>query len=130
MDDKRTNMITNISSVIIWSENYKALADWYKEKLQLIPMQEFTHPQDSAIQFLIGNSKLWIGQHSEVHGKNKDSFRHMINLTVDSVTEEYEKLKNRGVTFIAEPFKAPTMEKYFSTFYDLDNNIIQLVGNK
>ncbi|MBI3380264.1 VOC family protein, partial [Candidatus Gottesmanbacteria bacterium] len=73
---------------------------------------------------------LWIGQHDEVHGKSKDIYRHMINLKVDSVGKVYEYLVKKGVKFEAKPFKAPKLPYYFATFYDPENNILQLIGGK
>ncbi len=121
------NMITDISSVIIWSEDYKKLSAWYKEILGLAIGMELTHPQDTAIQFQVGKTRLWIGQHSLVRGKNTDSHRIMINFVVDSVSQTFHNLSQKGVIFIAAPFKAPTLDKYFATFYDLDNNLLQIV---
>lgn len=123
-------MMKDISAILIWSEDYKKLAKWYEEKLGLEVLEEITHPEDTGIGFQVGNVYLWIGQHSEVKGKNQDSHRHMFNFVVDSVTDTYEALKAKGVEFIAAPFKAPTFDKYFATFYDLDKNIVQLIGNK
>lgn len=54
----------------------------------------------------------------------------MFNLDVESVKKTYETLKKRGVEFIATPFKAPTFDKYFATFNDLDGNLVQLFGDK
>lgn len=123
-------MMKDISSFIIWSQDYKRLADWYIEKLNLTIVRELSHPQDTAVQFKLGNAKFWIGQHSQVKGKNNDSHRFMVNFVVDSVEETYEKLQKKGVKFLAKPFKAPTLDKYFATFYDLDDNILQIVGPK
>jgi len=123
-------MLKNISAVLIWSENYRALADWYQEKLGLKVLEELNHPLDTGVLFQVGNVNLWIGQHSEVKGKNKDSHRHMFNFEVDSVTDTYEILVKKGVFFFAKPFKAPTMDKYFATFYDLDKNLVQIVGRE
>jgi hypothetical protein len=41
-----------------------------------------------------------------------------------------QELVPRGVKFYAKPFKAPTMDNYFATFYDLDENLVQLIGGK
>lgn len=123
-------MIKNITAILIWSENYKALAGWYKEKLGLKVLEELTHPKDTGIGFKVGTMYLWIGQHSKVKGKNQDIHRHMFNFQVDSVTKTHEELQKKGVKFLAEPFKAYTFDKYFATFYDLDNNLIQLIGDK
>lgn len=123
-------MFKDISDIIIWSGNYKKLVAWYKEKLQLEQIGEVNHPNDACTGFRIGNVELWIGKHDKVKGKNKDMHRIMFNLVVDSVTETYEILKKRGVKFYAAPFKAPTFDKYFATFYDGDNNFVQLIGYK
>lgn len=123
-------MIKNISTILIWSENYRALADWYIEKLELKILEELNHPDDTGVKFQVGNVYLWVGQHSEVNGKNKDIHRHMFNFVVDSVSETYRELESRSVKFLAKPFKAPTFDKYFATFYDLDDNLVQLIGEK
>jgi predicted enzyme related to lactoylglutathione lyase len=122
-------MLTNISAILIWSEDYKKLAEWYEKKLQLKVFEELDYPEDTGVGFMVGNVYLWIGQHSEVKGKNKDMHRHMFNFAVDSVTQTYKELESRGVKFLATPFKAPT-GKYFATFYDPDDNLIQLYGKE
>ncbi|MGH7246374.1 MAG: VOC family protein [Candidatus Levyibacteriota bacterium] len=123
-------LVKNISSILIWSEDFRALSDWYKEKFELVVDEELNHPDDTGVLFLVGNTYLWIGQHSEVHGKNMDMHRIMYNFVVDSVQSTYETLVAKGVQFYAKPFKAPTMDKYFATFLDLDGNMGQIVGPK
>lgn len=54
----------------------------------------------------------------------------MLNFVVDSVTDVYNFLSKRGVKFIAKPFKAPTFDKYFATYEDLDGNMLQLIGGR
>jgi len=122
--------LKSISAVLIWSGNYKELAKWYQEKLGLKQIEEINHPDDTGVGLAVGESYLWIGKHSEVKGENKDPHRIMFNIDVDSVQATYEKLKEKGVEFIAEPFKAPTFGSYFATFKDLDGNIIQFIGPK
>lgn len=122
--------LNKISAILIWSEDYEALVNWYKDKLVLETIEEINHPDDTGVGLSIGESYLWIGKHSEVHGKNKDPHRIMFNISVDSVQEAYKELRERGVEFIAEPFKAPTFDSYFATFKDLDGNIVQFIGGK
>ena len=123
-------MFKNVSDIIIWSENYRALVKWYMDKLDLKPIGEVNHPQDMAVGFRFGTFELWIGYHDKVKGKNKDKYRIMYNIVVDSVSEAYEYLSKKKVKFIAKPFKAFTFDKYFATFEDLDGNILQLIGGK
>lgn len=121
-----------ISTILIWSQDAQKLANWYKKIFNFKVLEELRHPKDTGVLFEIekGGAWLWIGQHSEVQGKNKDPHRHMFNITVASVSEAYKYLQKKDVQFFAKPFKAPTMEKYFATFYDIDGNFIQLIGDK
>jgi len=122
----------NISCILIWSQDFRKLADWYQEKFGFKVAEELDHPQDTGVLFELpaGGPWIWIGQHSKVRGKSPDPHRHMINIEVDSVEQTYQDLKAKGVTFFAKPFKAPTFDKYFATLEDLDGNFIQIVGAK
>lgn len=123
-------MFKTISAVLIWSGSYKDLAKWYQDVLGLEVYEEINHSNDTGIGFMVGDVYLWIGKHSKVKGKNKDPYRHMFNLAVDSVSKTYTTLKKKGVEFIASPFKAPTFDRYFATFSDPDGNVLQLIGGK
>lgn len=121
-----------ISTVLIWSADFRKLADWYQRILQLKVVEELSHPQDTGVLFSFpgGDAWLWIGQHSLVQAQNPDPHRHMFNVNVDSVSQAYEYLLAHDVKVLAPPFKAPTFDKYFTTFYDLDGNLVQLIGGK
>lgn len=126
-------MFQKISTIIIWSGNWKPLAAWYQKVFKIKPIEEINHPKDTGILFEFpgGQPWLWVGAHDKIKGKNKDPLRIMFNINVDSVTKTYAYLKKNGVkTFIAEPFKAPTMEKWFCTFSDPDGNTVQIIGKE
>lgn len=125
-------MYKSLSTVLIWSEDFKKLANWYEKVLGLKVTWRSDHPEDTGVLFGFPDkdTDLWIGQHSKVKGKNRDIHRHMFNIRVDSVTQVYQHLLKKGVKFLAKPFKAPTLPYYFATFYDLENNLLQLVGGK
>lgn len=125
-------MFHKIGTILIWSKNYKRLADWYKNVFNLTINEELNHPQDTGIlfDFPAGGPWLWIGQHDKIHGKNTDPLRIMFNISVDSVSAAYQYLKTKGVVIIAAPFKAPTMDKWFCTFSDPDDNTAQIIGKE
>ena len=125
-------MFQKISTILIWSEDYHKLAVWYKDVFNLKTVEQLDHPKDTGILlgFPDGQPWLWVGQHDQINGKNKDPLRTMFNISVDSVTQAYTYLKEKGVTIIAEPFKAPTMEKWFATFSDPDGNTVQIIGKQ
>ena len=122
-------MYKSISATLIWSEDFNTLANWYQEKFGFETIEELNHPDDTGVGLAVGDSYLWIGKHSKVHGKNNDPYRHMFNIKVDSVQNVFNELKDRDVEFIAEPFKAPTFDAYFATFTDPDGNIGQIMGD-
>lgn len=123
-------MFHKISTILIWSEHHKQLADWYQDVFNLKINEQLNHPQDTGtlFEFPDGLPYLWIGQHSQINGTNKDPMRIMFNINVDSVKQAYDYLKSKHVTCIAPPFKAPTMEKWFATYADPDGNTIQTIG--
>lgn len=123
-------MLKGISAILIWSEDYKKFSDWYVGTLGLKVIEEINHPEDTGVGMMVGPNYLWIGQHSKVKGISKEPDRIMLNLLVDSVTESYNQLKSKNVEFITNPFKAPTFDKWFATFRDLDGNTLQLYGEK
>lgn len=122
-------MYKGISAILIWSQDYKKLANWYIEKFGFGVIEELNYENDSGIGLNVGGSYLWIGYHSEIRGENKDPYRIMFNINVDSVNKSYDELVLKGVKFVAKPFKAPT-GKFFATFKDLDGNIGQLIGGE
>lgn len=125
-------MFKKISTILIWSENFRKLANWYQKIFDLKVIEEINHPKDTGVlfEFPDGSPWLWIGQHSKVKGKSKDACRIMFNINVDSVEKVYKYLVSKKVKIIAKPFKAPTFDKYFATFSDPDGNLIQIIGQK
>jgi uncharacterized glyoxalase superfamily protein PhnB len=124
-------LFNKLGGVLIWSGNSAQLVKWYKTVFEFEIIEELNHPKDTGTLFKIGENYLWIGQHSGVTGKNPNMYRHMFNLSVDSVSKAYTHLKEKGVEFIAEPFESPAeKDLYFATLKDSEDNIIQLVGGK
>lgn len=126
------SMFQKISTILIWSEDFRKLANWYKDTFSLTVVEELDHPRDTGVllSFPEQSPWLWIGQHSQVKGKNPDPPRHMFNMNVDSVSQSFEFLTKKGVKVIAKPFKAPTFDKYFATLADPDGNYFQIIGKK
>ena len=124
--------LTNKSiSVGIWSEDYKTLAKWYTDVLGFKIKEQAELSNDSYIAFDFGDNWLWIGKHDQVHGKNKDPYRIMIEFYVDNVMATYEELKTKEITMIAQPFAEPTgTGNWCMTIADPEGNILQFYGKK
>ncbi len=123
--------------ILIFSPNPDALMKFYRDVLNLKLREKVDIPNDYGYMFEIKDDMwLWIGRHSEVHGKNKDQFRHIFNLYPEgSVLEWYEKIKAcPGVEIICQPQLTPFAIKkdpwYVCTFLDPEGNCWQFMGQK
>ena len=122
--------------ILIFSDNPDELMKFYRDTLGMQLEKRYTLSNDYGYMFLVTPAlRLWIAKHSEVHGKNKESFRHIFNLYVDSVDKWYNKIKNHPqVEIICPPEKTPLYSKekpfYVSTFMDPEGNCWQFVGKK
>lgn len=123
-------MITNIGAVLIWSENWRELANWYRDVLELEIESELDLADDTGVNFIVNGTYFWVGSHDQVQGKSKDKYRIMIGFDVDNLQATYEKLKSKGVEFILEPSQSPTKTFYVATALDPDDNIIQFYANE
>ncbi|MFQ5492660.1 MAG: VOC family protein [Candidatus Dojkabacteria bacterium] len=120
--------ITRIDSFMIWTEDYRKLADWYMEMFGLAQEEEISLPDDTGVTLKVGDGSVlfWIGNHSGVKGKSKDPFRIMIGFQVDDVYKAHEELSKKGVEFISKPKVSPTGDYDVVTAKDPEGNIIQL----
>ena len=114
----------------VWSENHQKLAEWYEEVLGFTVRERMNLINDTYVDFDFGPNYFFIGQHSQIHGKNKDPFRTMIGFNVDSVETLYQELKSKKVKFIATPFEAPPGGYWCMTIEDPDGNTLQFFSDK
>lgn len=127
---KNKNMlIKNIGAILLWSENWRELANWYKDVLELEVESELSLPDDTGVNFIVNGTYFWVGYHDQVKGMSKDKFRIMIGFDVDNLDELYEKLKSRNVDFILPPSISPTKDFKVATAEDPEGNIIQFYGS-
>lgn len=121
-------ILKKIDSIALWSENWRELADWYKEIFGLEENMTLDLPDDTGTNLVIGDGSVlfWIGYHDRVKGKSEEPFRIMPAFEVEDVNETAKLLKEKGVEFIAEPQVSPTKDFYFATIKDIDNNTINL----
>lgn len=125
-------MIQGLESIILGSANAKALADFYKEKVGLEVAMEFEMGDKGEKGYQLkmsSGSGLVILDHSEIKGKNYQPQRFIINLEVDEIEKDVERLKSAGVKLVQDIYH---LEDYgfVATFEDIDGNYFQLVKVK
>jgi len=122
-------MIRGIESVLLFSQDAKKLAAFYREKvgIKIELMGEMGDEGDEV--YGTGwkkGSDLAIIDHSKVKGKSSQPERYMINFEVDDIEGEVKKVKGNGVKLIQDIYH---VEDYghIATFEDIDGNYFQLV---
>ncbi|MEK7182645.1 MAG: VOC family protein [Patescibacteria group bacterium] len=127
-------MVQGLESVTLFSENATRLAQFYREKVglevELVGEMGEGGGNDKVYEVKLGGgSGLYIVDHSEVKGKNKEPQRIIINLEVREIEPEFERLKKEGVKVVQEVYH---LQEYglIATFEDSDGNYFQLVQVK
>ena len=121
-------MIKGIESVLLFTEDAKKLAKFYKEKVGLkITFEAMMDEKDDMYEFKMkSGSPLYVINHSKVKGKNQKPERMMINLEVDDIEKEVNRLNKAKVKKIQDIYHVENYG-YIATFEDIDGNYFQLV---
>ena len=122
-------MIRGIESIMLFSENAKKLAKFYREVVGLKQTMEaeMGEGDENYFGFKIGKGpELGIMDHSKVKGKNKNPERIIFNLEVDNIKKEAKRLTTAKAKKVQDIYH---VEGYgwISTFEDIDGNYFQLV---
>ena len=112
----------NLNSVMVGSDNPKALAEFYREVLGKKPDME----EGEMTSWMVGGTFLSIYEHSEVKGKAKEPQRIILNLETPDVKNEYGRIKKLHAEVVKEPYEIQGM--WIATFADPDGNYFQLMS--
>ena len=117
-------MKLNLNSIMIGSEDPKALKDYYAKI--------FGDPTWEDADFFgwqIGNGSVAIGFHDQVKVQNGSPGRILWNIETADVKGDFETFKKAGATVVQEPYKPEeSMDMWVCTFSDPDNNYFQLMS--
>ena len=114
----------DFNSILVFSENPKKLADFYKKVFQKDP----DWSEGGYYGFMVGKGTITFGPHDKVRGKNANPERTMFNFETKDVKGEFERIRKLGAVAVAEPYNpAEVQEMMIATFADPDNNYFQLV---
>ena len=122
-------MIRSMESILIGSENAKKLAEFYRDKVGLkISLEaELGEKGEELYELKVGKgSGLYIMDHSDVKGKNKEPGRAIFNLEVDDIEKEVKRVIKAHVKKIQDIYH---IQGYglIATFEDIDGNYFQFV---
>jgi predicted enzyme related to lactoylglutathione lyase len=113
----------DLSSILIFSEDPKSLAEFYKKVLDKEPVFE----EEGYYGFAAGKTFLMIGPHDKVRGKSPNPERLMFNFETSDVKGEFARVGGLGAETIAEPYQMEGDPGWIATFADPDGNYFQLM---
>jgi predicted enzyme related to lactoylglutathione lyase len=116
----------NLNSILIGSEDPKALADYYT-KLFGAPGWD----DGGYTGWQVGTGWVTVGPHDQVKGKNTQPGRILWNIETADVKGDFEKFKAAGATVVQEPYnpgEGDEMQGLIATFSDPDDNYFQLMS--
>jgi len=114
----------NLNSVLIGSEDPKALADYYT-KLFGTPGWDM----GGFVGWQIGTGWITVGPHDQVKGKNASPGRVIWNIETAEVKGEFDRLAAAGAIVVQEPYQpGEAPEGLIATFADPDDNYFQLIS--
>ena len=122
-------MIRGIESILLSSQNAQKLADFYAKTvgLKLTNEYEMGENNEKGFEFTIkGRAGLYIMDHSQVKGRNKNPAQIIINIEVDDIEKEVARLK-KGKVKVKQDIYHLEGYGYIATFIDPDGNFFQLV---
>jgi len=128
----RENLIKNLESLTLFTQNAKKLAGFYRDKVGLkVKFEAVMGENDEEMYDMsVGKkSSLYVIDHSKVRGKNKQPERIIFNLEVDDIKKETARLKKAKVKVVQDTYHVEGYG-YITTFADLDDNFFQLVQVK
>ena len=111
-------MHATVDSILIHSPDPARLRDWYQS------ITGGTREGDALLH--LGDSHLVIVDHDEIEGPPAEPARIMINLAVDDLHAERDRLDAAGVTWVRPVSDAP-FGGLISTLADPDGNYVQLL---
>lgn len=117
----------NFNSVMLNSDNYQKLADFYGQVFQKKPDME--EKDNGIVGYLVGTSFLSICSHDKVHGKNQNPERFILFFETNEVLDEFNRIKSiTGASVVREPYSPGGSDKHkIATLADPDGNYFQLV---
>src|SRR6187551_2721144 len=89
----------NLNNVLIGSEDPQKLADYYSKLLGAPQMSD-----GGYTMWALGNGGLTVGPHSEVHGKNDQPGRIIVNLESEDVKADFARMQEAGAIVVREPY--------------------------
>jgi predicted enzyme related to lactoylglutathione lyase len=115
----------NLNSIMLGTENSKALAAFYEKVFQKKPDMV----EGDWYGFAVGGCFLSIGFHDKVKSTSQNPERIILNFETVDVETEFERIKALGATVIAAPYKMgdDTNIASIATFADPDGNYFQLM---
>src|SRR5438067_94533 len=95
----------SFNSVLVFSENPKKLAEFYKNVFE----KDAEWAEGEYAGWNVGSGHIIVGPHSKVKRKSKNPERIIINFETKEVEKEFKRIKELGAKVVAEPYHPPSI---------------------
>jgi predicted enzyme related to lactoylglutathione lyase len=115
----------NFNNVLIGSEDPQRLVEYYSRLFGKPDMED-----SGYAGWKVGSGWINVGPHDEVHGKNAQPGRLLLNIESTDVKADFDRFKAAGATVIREPYVMGEGDQQgtIATFADPDDNYFQLMS--
>jgi predicted enzyme related to lactoylglutathione lyase len=115
----------NFNSILIGSEDPQRLAEYYTNLFGKPAMED-----SGYVGWQVGSGFISVGPHSEVHGKNPQPGRLLLNIESTDVQADFDRFKAAGAIVIREPYVLGEGDQQgtIATLADPDDNYFQLMS--
>ncbi len=114
-------------TIMIGSDDPKGLSAFYAKVLGAPTWED-----GGYTGWMLGDSGIMIGEHSDVKGTSAEPARVMWNFETDDVKGEFARIKGAGATVVQEPYQpggpAESTDFWMATFADPDGNYFQIAS--
>jgi predicted enzyme related to lactoylglutathione lyase len=115
----------NFNNVLIGSDDPQRLVEYYSKLFGKPAMED-----SGYAGWQVGSGWINVGPHDEVHGKNAQPGRLLLNIESTDVKADFDRFKAAGATVIREPYVMGEGDQQgtIATFADPDDNYFQLMS--
>ena len=114
----------DFNNIMIGSEDPQRLVDYYTKLFG-----EPTMSDGGYTGWRLGSGFMFVGPHSEVHGKNSAPGRLMWNIESQDVKADFDRFVAAGANVVREPYNFEEQpDTWVATIADPDDNYFQLMS--
>jgi predicted enzyme related to lactoylglutathione lyase len=112
-------------SAAFYRDQLELKADWYEESMEYALFNTGAARIELLSRKAMGEA---LGEDLGQNGSYATNF--ILNIEVENIDDTYQRLSDKGIKFVKEPFNYPTWNGRLAHFRDADGTLIELYQAK